>query len=300
MPDITSVPQYTADVPLRPGPGQIAGMETGPAPMAPLLQLAFDRIHYARGAVWGQFVWSDQFGVDAAPAPTNAVFAVRVGTIEALTLRDAATVWRPYNTAAETVLTVAHVEGAPANLTANSFYYCYAWSDSAAPGAVKFQLSTVPPTELGAPSVLRGYKRGESANFRYVGCFPTDSSGAPVPLHACCGRTTYRFSATASPVLRALPAGTAVAWTDVPLAAWVPPHARVAAVKLDYTAGGAGPNYVAELRTKGDSAGSYDFRGVSGDLVRAHIELPTDASQVIQYKLSSAGDASIYVLGFSK
>lgn len=164
----------------------------GPPSNAATHRELLDNRRHLRGATWGALAWNGRLRVTGT---SNTVFSVEVGVIEAVTLRDSNDVWRPYYTTGVSTLDLTHVEGAPANLANDTFYYVYAWSDSAAPGSVKFQISTDPPTEAGTPTVLRLWKRGQTANYRYLGWFRTSATGVPLAMHADRGRYLYSVPA---------------------------------------------------------------------------------------------------------
>lgn len=209
----TPTPQIGADDPPLPD---------GPASNAATHRELLNNRRHLRGAVWAQLVWSERLRVSGS---SNTVFAIAVGVIEAVTLRDSNSVWRPYFTSDETTLDLTHVESAPANLANDTFYYVYAWSDSAAPSTVKFQISTSPPTEAGTPTVLRLWKRGQTANYRYLGWFRTNASGVPLAMRVERGRYLYdRAAGLGDFELGSVYSGGTLAATAVSAAARVPPH----------------------------------------------------------------------------
>lgn len=196
------------------------------------LQKFSNRVQYGRGAAWGTLAWTGTF----AASGTAAAPVVLVGAIESCPLCDGLGVWRPYYTTGETTLGASNVEGG-GSLSANAWYYVYAWSDSAAPTAVKFQITTTPPTASAAATIPRLWKRDQASNYRYLGCFATDSAGNPIPVRAARGRYVYRRSACASNETRVLNTSTAAGATNLSLAALVPPHARLATLSLIVTGG---------------------------------------------------------------
>lgn len=253
------------------------------------LQKLSNRVQHTRGATWGTLAWSGTLAVSG----TAAAPVVVVGAIESCPLRDASNVWRPYFTSGETTLGAAHVEGG-GSLSADTWYYVYAWSDSAAPSSLKFQISTTPPTDVVLTKVPRLWKRGETANFRYLGSFYAGTGGNPRPVRAARGQYVYRASALAFPAVFADVA--AVGWTDTSLAAVLPPHARLATMRvrlenLDL----AGPALV-EFRTKGDTTASVVVdAGFAGSAVAGQgaintcvVEIETDSAQLIQRHVTGA------------
>lgn len=216
-------------------PSQQIGASDPPLPDGPPSNAATHRELlnnrlYLRGSSWGQLIWNGRLRIAGT---SNTVFSVTVGPIDAVMLIDAASVARAYFTSAETALDLTHVEGAPANLADDTFYYVYAWSDSSAPGAVKFQISTSPPTEVGTPTVLRLWKRGQTANYRYLGWFRTNASGVPLAMHADRGSYLYdRAAGLADFELGTTYSGGTLAATAVSAASRVPPHARRCSVTV--------------------------------------------------------------------
>lgn len=300
---ITPVAQYTNANPSITSQAEGAlALETGPGPMNAVLQMAFDRAYYARGATWGVLTWSGEFSVDTGG--TNAVFTVRVGVIQNVTLRDSNSVWRPYFTSVESTATIANVEGAPVNLSNSTWYYVYLWSDSAAPASAKIQISTSPPTEMAAPTVVTGYKRGETANYRYVGCFVTDGAGAPLPVVARRGVYRYRISALAAAATRVLNLGVAAAYTAVPCASLVPPHALNASLRMELVSTNAVAANYGNVQTNGDAGADAFFLYVPAvNIASAYrdIDIATDATQQVRYLVTantSAPTLTLYVTGW--
>ena len=81
---ITPVAKHTGANITRPVDGERAGMDSGPAPLATLLQDLANRAQYARGATWGNMVGGDVFSVDTGG--TNTVFTARLSAFEAARL----------------------------------------------------------------------------------------------------------------------------------------------------------------------------------------------------------------------
>jgi hypothetical protein len=223
---IAAIAEYVDETVQRAAIGEVGGMETGAAPLGPVLDKAFSRALFARGAVWGQLVWSER--IDVSGTASSPV--VKLGPIDAITLRAAETrnstsvnVWKPFFVATETTLGISHVEGAPGALTADTWYYVFAYSNGTT--TVQFQITTTPPTESGTPTVRQQWKRGQSANYRYLGCFRTDGSGNPLPMVASRGRYAFTAPDVLHNDLNNVNA-------DYSLAARVPPHACAAIVRM--------------------------------------------------------------------
>ena len=163
------------------------------------------------GALW----WSKTLSVDTLG--TNAVFAVNVGAIWACALLDgSANLYVKSDTGGE-VLTIADVEGAPANLSNSTWYYVYAWLNGS---TLDYQISST------APDATRTTKSGD-ALYRYLGCFRTTAAGAPIAMYMNGGKYLYRTAGLAVATTQVLAGGVAIANTAVPCAALVPPHARL-------------------------------------------------------------------------
>jgi len=281
----------------------------GPAANAATHRELLNNRRHLRGATWAVLTWSRTLVVTSV---SSSDFAVRVGPIEAVTLRDSANVWRPYFTAGETVLGLAHVEGAPGALAADTWYHVYAWADASSPGSVSWQISTTPPTDSGAPTVQLLWKRGEAANYRYLGAFRTDSAGRPFGQTTIGGRTVYRRSQRANatdPLAsnghRALSVTSGASVTALDLAARIPLHARLALVAAQIEAGStAGTNDLA-LYGGTDTAGPHTTLsaisdGAGGAINNTEAEVPLDAAAMGYAVTAGAGTvgARIDVLGY--
>lgn len=289
----TPSPQIGAtDPPLPDGP---------PSNAATHRELLNNRQHL-RGATWAQLAWNGRLRVTGT---SNTVFSVEVGVIEAVTLRDSNSVWRPYYTTGVSTLDLTHVEGAPANLANDTFYYVYAWSDSAAPGSVKFQISTSPPTEVGSETVLRLWKRGQTANYRYLGCFRTNASGVPLAMRAERGRYLYdRSAGLADFEIGTVYNGGTLAATAVSAVAHVPPHVFRCSVTV--SALPTGDSFTAGIGVSiGGSGGRIPLVIGVGAEIR-DVEVLLDASQEFTRAVSVYGSGTptvqlnTYVRGFEE
>ncbi len=118
--------------------------------------------------------------------------------------------------------------------------------------------SEVSTTALGASLAWKNV--GGTALRRYLGCFPTDATGKPVPLVAHRGRYVFLNSTT-------LPGGgdtqSDSAWHTLSLASAVPPHARLATLSVTLDAG-------ATFRSVGDATTSgHDTNQLTRPMVLA-------------------------------
>ena len=270
-------------------------LRDGPPSNAPLEREALDNRRYARGAVWGQLVWSGQ----ATFGGTAASPVVTVGVVEAVTLctgnGTSTGTWKPYFTSAVATLGISDVDGAPGSLSANTRYFVYAWSDGGS--SVRWQISTSPPTESGTPTVLRRWKRGQTANYRYVCTFVTDGSGNPVPCALCNGRYTYTGGASLT-TLRALNNGVATSWTSVDLSGLVPVTARRARLWIQGSRDAAAVSALSvEVRAVGASVATAVATapsvGTSDTSSDVHADLALDGTSAVEYQTVGGGGAAV-------
>lgn len=287
---ITPVAQYDAAAITLPDDGDANTIES----LDPAFQKLADRDELALSGIASRLAWSEELSVD--PGGSASSFAVNIGAIQlAVLVRDG--VYRPYFANAATI-GASKIEGG-GNLQNSTWYYVYLWDNA---GVVDYQISTTPPR------ASRQYKNAVGNVFRYLGCFVTNPSGAPLPFRANRGRYVYRLSAITTADIRALSTSTTIgAATDVILARGgtagqelIPPHARMARVQV--AAGGAGGNALVILFTKGDSAGiSFRLHIPDGVTSYAEVDIETDASRTVQYTFSlsgGTGNAFLYVAGF--
>ncbi len=289
---VVPVSQAVTTLADRPQDGDDAYMDGGAAPLMPVLQNLFDRTEFAKDVLFGHLSWSGDFSVDAGG--TNTVFVVRIGAINEIVLYNGTSyVARAYGGG---TIGLSKVEGAPANLANSTWYYVYAYNNA---GALDFEIST------SVPNASRTTK-GSSNQRRYIGCFRTDGAGAPLPFRASRGQYVYRRSSFAPPgPLKVLDASVVpVGFTNLSLAALVPPHSRLVTLDADVF-GGTGSAFI-NLRTNGDTADSSLFilggNGAASGNQHGTVEMETDASQVIQYELALGSGATlignIWVMGF--
>lgn len=283
-------------------------MRDVPPSSAPLEREALDNRRHLRGATWGQLVWSGQ----ASFGGTAASPVVTLGVVEAVTLctgdGTSSGTWKPYFTAAVATLGISHVEGTPGSLSAATRYYVYAWSDGGS--SVRWQISTSPPTESGTPTVRRHWKRGQTANYRYVCTFVTDGSGDPVPCALCNGRYTYT-GGTDLTTLRALNNGVATSWTSVDLSGLVPVTARRARLWIHGRRDAAAASALSvEARAVGatvaTAVATAPSIGTSDTSSDVHADLALDGTAAVEYQTVGGGGvavgygARIYVMGWEE
>lgn len=256
-------------------------------PLEPLL----DARAFVRTLAPGLLLWRGLFAVDTGGS--NSSFTVRFSPIEAVVLPDGSgTLFVFEGTAAETTIGASKIDGG-GNLSNSTWYYVYAYRNA---GSLDYLISTT------APDVYLTFRNGAQTH-RYLGCFVTDSTGAPIPMRAHKGRYLYRRSALANNQTRALNTSTvAGSATNVSLAGQVPPHSRVAMVQSQITNSGGASLLL--LYTDGDTSDAALRHDNQDGLTSTRwAEVETSSSQVLDYTLSiSAGTATatLHVAGFSE
>lgn len=287
---ITPVSQHDGVTITRNVDGEDAYMDGGSAPLGTVLQKLADRCEFAKDAVaFGRPIGAGTFSVDSGGS--NSSFTVRIGAISALVL---------YRSSAYKVFAypggtigASKISGG-GNLANSDWYYVYAYDNA---GSLDFEIST---TE---PNANLCTKTGDTTRI-YTGCFPTLSTGAPVPLRASRGRYVYRVGGCAVADLRKLNGTSDTSYTAVDCASLIPSHARLGTFRAQLVSTtGSAQNY-AYFQTNGDSgadAVEMPVAAVVGASTNLHFDLETDSSQRIQYKVSNltaAPDAYLWVNGF--
>lgn len=286
---ITPVSQHDSATLTRAVAGERMMMDGGASPLATILQKFADRCDFARDAAIGGLSWSGDFSV-AGSAANN--FTVTLGAINSAVILLGST----YKTFSSSGATPGQtkVEGGGGTLGAVArWWYVYAYSNA---GTLDYEISQT------APHASRKFKSGDFTRL-YLGCFPTLSTGVPIPLRAVRGRYVYRSSASAAADTLVLNAGSATANTAVDCAALVPPHSRLATIRAQLTSTAAAFNY-AYLRTEGESGADEHLIPLpnlnTADAVYV-ADIETDADQDIAYRVtnvSSAPSLSLWVAGF--
>lgn len=289
----TETPQYAnTALPDRPQDGEVIYMDAGVAPQWPLWSRLYDRTAHHEAALAAHLAWNGDFAVDAGGS--NSSFVVRIGGITAV---------NAYGSGASKVLAyaggtigAAQIEGG-GNLGASEWRYVYVRQSA---GAIAFEISLTPPD---GP---RAIKSGDATR-RYLGCFPTTSAGAPIPLRASRGKYVYRVSGCGADDLKVLgtPGNNQTSNTAVSLAGLVPPHSRLATLRASVTNTAAAINY-AYVRTDGDSGAdeiSLALTNVNASTANAIFDIETDADQDIAYRVTNTAAAgapalTLWVAGF--
>lgn len=286
---VVETPRIVATLPTRPQDGDDAYMDAGAAPLMPVLQHLYDAAGALRIAVLGQMSGGDRLSVD--PGGTNTVFAVRVSRVVGLLSRQTGStpIYATY-TAAETVLDLTDVDSSPAALANSTWYYVYAFCNGTATTA--FYISTT------APEASLTWRTGAEGVDRYVGCFRTNASGAPLPVSKRGNRYEYDFGAIGNTdITRVLNAGVSTSFAAVACGAVVPQHVNNVRLRLDFAPNAAGDTY--QIRRTGASTFHKVGTAPSTQTHTDEIETLTNSSVQFDYLVSTASASlTARVLGF--
>lgn len=280
---LTPSPVYTGSVtvPDSGDPRTAASVET------PFQTLA-DWSVFAVNGVASRLQWAEELSVD--PGGSNSSFSINVGAIQTAVLTRVDGSYRALSAVAATIGASKLESGS--TLANSTWYYVYCWDNA---GTLDYQISTT------APRASMAYKNTAGNVYRYLGCFRTNSSGAPIPMRARRGRYVYRLSATTDCTAYSDSTARGSAY-DVSLAALVPPHARLARVQAIVVSSGAAT--FMSLRTKGDTTDLvWRQQAPASTTTYGELDIETDSSQTIQlfYDLNGgSGNAAIRVAGFSE
>lgn len=263
--DLTPVMLYDGAAVTLPDNGDANTIDS----LEPAFQKLSDWSAFAAASIASRLQWAETLSVDAGGS--NSSFAVQVGAIQMIALTRVDGTLRSYFAAAATIGASKLESGS--TLPNSSWMYVYAFDNA---GVVDYQISTT------APRSSLVYKNAVGNVYRYLGCFRTNGSGAPIPSRAVRGVTTY---------LQGLPtgyvslSGPTTGYEAVSLAALVPPHARCATADVTLTGDG-------HWRCIGDG-------GSTSGVDRFNTPLVLDASQQIEWSSASSGGISVYVHTYS-
>lgn len=272
---------------------------------------ALDNRRYLRGSTWGLLIWSGRMEVSG----TAAAPVVALGAIEVCVLRRSSGAVRAFYDLAGSTLGAAQIEGGGA-LAADDWYYVYAINAGTdAASTMTYEISQTGPTASGV------FKNDGAATElkRYLGCFPTDSAGNPIPLLAVRGSYRYRRSAVTSVTglfaadgLRAVAfGGGAVARTALDLSARVPPHARRAILfgqsVVTSTAAGASTSLdlydAADTTSVAEEIVAVVANNTETARAQARAEVQLTSAQLCGYAVVGSGglyDAAIDLMGWEE
>lgn len=272
--NITAVPQFTTTAPTRPIPGEKVAMETGPAPLAPLLQLLTDRDNFLWQQAHALMPWCGEVEITASDLVLPSLaFTLVVGGA-----------WVQRGTAGGSVALT------PLAAVSNEWRYAYLIDNGAGGIAVEFS-ATVPDASL-------LWKNGATGTHRYLCPIRMSSvAGAAVPLRGRNGHWVYKVPRAAKTwtVNEAL---TATSLSEV-----VPLHVRRARVSLRVT----GPDTTVPVYVRVFSAGTVDPPSIEHRALAAANTIPvadvdvgpTRVLNTIVESLGSA-EATLRADGFSE
>lgn len=279
------------------------GDDLDAAAVETIIQLLGNKSVLHRTALLGHIAWTERMSV--APGGSLTSFSITIGGILRVVGDDSSGVRRATG-AAETTITQTSIEGGGGTLGASArWWYVYAFLTTG--GLVDYAISLTGPDAYGRT------KDGDTTRI-YLGCFPTDTTGAPYPLVKTGGRVLYRRSGLTSSTadlasngLRLLDISAAqTSFTAIDLRPVVPPHSYAALLRL--TAIGDANPYTADLSlytgtdstTASAAASAYT---IDHHEVRADVEVAiAQAAQSVTYKLTQSGagliNGRVDALGF--
>lgn len=271
---MTATSEHSGQTLTRAVAGEKAGMDTGPAPLGPILEEIVKRCELGKDGVWNHIHWSEELSM--AAGGSNSSFTLTIGAIAALVLYNG-TRYKTFAYAGGTI-GAAKISGG-GNLANSTIYYVYAYDNA---GSLDFQIATdVPNANLST--------KNASSQYRYLGWFTTDSSGAPLPFIKR-GRT-YRFlfgAIASTSVHRVITAGNVTSFTAVTVSC-IPAHARLIRLHFELTPGAAGR--AAYFRAGGTSTFHKYFVAQATYAVLGDTAVELNSSRQFEYKVSNAGDS---------
>lgn len=194
--------------------------------------------------------------------------------------------------------------GSLSGLTANTWYYVYAYVTG---GALALEYSTTAPNAAGNYA-FKDSAGSPDTSHRYLGCFRARTTTHCYPFRASGGRYVWRRSAdglTTDSYEFTLPSsGAATSWADVDVSGFFPPHASLLLFDAEFKSRSANDD-VAELCSKGDAAQAWRMttRSAAGtNVAKAHGEIvPAGVPLGVSYQVSHASDAlRLFAVGFEE
>lgn len=244
--------------------------------------------------------WNGELSMVSGGANNN--FTLTIGAINAVVLYASST-YKVFAYAGGTI-TQAEIQGGGGTLGSSAaWWYVYTYNNG---GSIDFEISSTPP------NASRTLKTGDATRV-YLGCFRTNTSGAPMAFRAARGQYVYRSvqatlsgaSVGSATTIIARPAGT----TEVPL---VPPHGRIATLEVAVASSAtAGDNASITLYSNADSAtpetalsATVAELDTTSYTARFRLDLELDSSQQLRYHFTQTGVGSpaltINVLGWKE
>lgn len=278
--DITETAKYTAGAIELPDNGETDGIES----IEPAFQELMDRGAFARNAVVGRLSWAGDLAVNRGGTLTS--FTITLGAVQLCALPDdTGADYQPYAYAGGNI-TQADIEGGGGTLGASAqWWYVYAKPDTS--NTLDFEISTSAPR---AHRVLKSPVNTTTYARRYLGCFPTTSAGAPIPVTASRGCYRYRDRAVALHLSQST-SDLATFTSALSLATLVPPHARVAIVRLQILRSGTLGDASVSIRVNGDTNPAATFSTPQLPLLAVDerfIEMDVGASREVQVATNGA------------
>jgi len=178
-------------------------------------------------------------------------------------------------------------------MSANTWWYAYLYDNGA--HAIAVEIVSDPP-DAGLVHKLTGGTTLDPTR-RYVCALRCTAASTARPFLKIGNRVTFRPSADGGQNnYRALNGGAAASWANVALAAWLPPHARLAAVRTRFHA--ADTVNALDFKTPGDSSETSDELYPATEAFGERT-LITDTSQNIAYQVSGTGTLLyVFVAGY--
>ena len=176
--DLTPAPAYS---------GVVTVPDSGDARTAASVETPFQRLAdwsaHACAGVASRLAWADEMSM--APGGSNSSFSLTIGAIQTIVLLNSGGAYHGYSANAATI-GASKIEGG-GNLANSPFYAVYAYDNA---GTVDYLISTT------MPRASRQYRNSvDGSQYRYLGCFRTNSSGAPEDYHL---KSPIRFKAHAA------------------------------------------------------------------------------------------------------
>lgn len=269
---ITPVVQFTTTDPTRPIPGEKIGMETGPAPLAPLLQTLVDRDNFAWALVSTLMPYCGEVEI------TSANLVVPPLSVSLLS----GAVWKVFSTVG------AAIPLTPLAAVADAWRYAYLFDNS---GTLDVQFSADPP------DATRTWKSTGISTHRYLCAIRMSAvAGAAVPMVGRNGRWVYR-----DPQEIEAAAVNTGGWGALSLATRVPPHVRRADVGLQVSLADGLAYATGRLRSVGSTVPThnlsiaYENAWIADVVASMSAEVMLDATQNIEREATFSGGVTKFV-----
>lgn len=279
---MTATSEHSGQALTRAVDGEKAGMDTGPAPLGPILEELVKRAELAKDGVWNHINWSGE--LEMAAGGSNSSFTLTIGAIASLILYNG-TRYKTFACSGGTI-GASKISGG-GNLANSTKYFVYTYDNV---GNLDFSISTdVPNANLSA-------KQSDS-KYRYLGWFVTDGSGNPLPFVARRGHYLFRNSyAGAMTDLLVVNTQSPTSATNYSFSSLLPSHIRQ--IKVYWQLSNTGPTYgTVILGTGGDSAAGHTFT-TEGASVGGLADVLLDSSRQLFAQVNDAATrVSLWLAG---